>query len=126
MRATGFWALTVACLIGCTPAPGGGAAPPEQGAPIPQDQSQAVTEIVTARDMTFTPATVTVPVGGSVVWKFEGPSPHTTTSDAGAPQAWDSGIQGAGATYTVRFDRPGTYPYHCTLHAGMTGTVVVQ
>jgi plastocyanin len=113
-------------LIGCTPAPGGGAAPPEDGALLRQDPAQAVTEIVTARDMTFSPATVTVPVGGTVVWKFEGPSPHTTTSLEGSPQTWDSGIQGAGATYPVRFDRPGTYPYRCTLHAGMTGTVVVE
>lgn len=122
MRVIGVGIPLIALAAGCMALP---ATPPSPGAfPL----SQAATEIVIARDMTFNPATVTVLVGGTVIWKFEGPSPHSTTSDPGAAQAWDSGILGPGATYTVKFDRPGVYPYHCTPHAalGMRGTVVVR
>jgi plastocyanin len=32
----------------------------------------------------------------------------------------------ARGTYAVRFTRPGTYRYVCTIHFGMNGTVVVR
>lgn len=136
MRAMWLSALSTAVLIGCTPAPGGGGGtlppgegttPPADSAPVTQTPSQAATEIVIVKDMAFTPATVTIPAGGTVIWKFEDAIQHSSTSDAGSPKAWDSSILGAGATYTVRFDQPGTYPYHCTPHAAMMkGVVIVQ
>ena len=48
---------------------------------------------------------------------------HTVVSDSGffgsgqlTPKAW----------YEVRFDSVGAFPYHCNIHAGMLGTVVVE
>jgi plastocyanin len=34
----------------------------------------------------------------------------------------------AGAEFSLTFDKPGTYPYFCAVHAdlGMKGTIVVQ
>jgi plastocyanin len=32
---------------------------------------------------------------------------------------------GNGGTYSFTFDKAGTYPYHCTIHPGMTGVVIV-
>ena len=29
------------------------------------------------------------------------------------------------SSYSVTFPNPGTYTYHCAIHPGMTGTVVV-
>jgi glucose/arabinose dehydrogenase/plastocyanin/phosphatidylethanolamine-binding protein (PEBP) family uncharacterized protein len=73
--------------------------------------------------MDFTPATITIQVNQSVTWLNTDSVPHTATSDTGV---WDSGTIGAGATYTRQFTSPGTFPYHCSFHPGMVGTVVVQ
>jgi plastocyanin/phosphatidylethanolamine-binding protein (PEBP) family uncharacterized protein len=73
--------------------------------------------------MSFSPATITIQVGQSVTWVNTDSVPHTSTSDTGV---WDSGTIGAGASFTRAFTTPGTFPYHCSFHTGMTGTVVVQ
>jgi hypothetical protein len=71
----------------------------------------------------FTPTAITVHEGDVVTWHFDG-NKHTVTSTGGPGQAWDSGSQSTG-TFSHTFDRAGTYPYICALHAKMTGTVVV-
>lgn len=47
---------------------------------------------------------------------------HTVTSDQGL---FDSGLFGQGMSWVFTFIRPGEYPYHCTPHPWMTGTVIV-
>lgn len=38
----------------------------------------------------------------------------------------NSGTIGSGGTFEHRFFNDGTYPYHCTFHNGMTGSVTVS
>jgi plastocyanin len=106
-------------------------------------------------DFYYSPATVTVSSGTTVQWVNRGPSAHTSTSDDGF---WDSGNisppppgGGGGGTppppppppppYAhgmalvagsdgFKFNTPGTYGFHCTLHPpstnpGFVGTVTV-
>ncbi len=88
----------------------------------------------------YEPATVTVPVGTTVVWRNAATVPHTATCDhgaignpalvqlpAGAP-AWRSGDVYPGETWALRFEVPGTYVYACRFHgaAGMVGTITVE
>jgi plastocyanin len=95
---------------------------------------------ITIEDFMFSPATVTVKVGSTVKWTNNGPSSHTTTSDAGA---WDSGplsapMSGNGyggggsaaGTFQFTFNQTGTFGYHCRIHPpsaypGFIGTVTV-
>lgn len=88
--------------------------------------SQASTVTVTVRDFAFSPATVEIPVGGTVVWRFEGAIPHTSTSGAGSALSWDSGVRSTGQSFSMQFNTAGSYPYVCTLHPSMQGRVVVQ
>jgi plastocyanin len=71
----------------------------------------------------FDPAMVEVPVGKRVVWRWTDRVGHNVVADGAA--FLGSKVQ-SGGTYVIRFDRPGTYPYQCTLHEGMRGTVVAR
>jgi plastocyanin len=70
----------------------------------------------------FTPNNVSINVNESVTWTWVG-SPHTTTSDTGL---WDSGVFGTGHTFTRTFTSAGSFPFHCTVHPFMIGTINVQ
>lgn len=76
---------------------------------------------VAAKDNRFTPAAIQVPAGTTVTWRFEdGFIPHDVKADG-----FTSGDPQRKGTFAHAFDRPGTYPYRCTVHDGMTGRVVV-
>jgi plastocyanin len=76
-------------------------------------------------NFTFNPDNVTVKVGTSVRWVNQANLPHTVTSDAGAPLAWDSPVLQTGAHFDLTLTTPGTYHYHCALHATMKATLIV-
>lgn len=79
----------------------------------------------------YVPAKIVVPVGATVVWKNFDDAPHTVTS--GTPdctgQCWgldfDSGILRLDGAYKFTFDKAGTYPYLCSIHPWMIGTITV-
>src|SRR5262245_8349517 len=71
----------------------------------------------------FMPDEVTVNAGTTVVWTNTDSTSHTSTADG---NAWNSGIVSPGGRFTVTFQTAGTFPYHCTIHPGMVGTVVVR
>jgi plastocyanin len=73
----------------------------------------------------FAPNPVTVAVGTTVTWNNTdtASASHDVVSDSGA---FDSGQFGTGKTFTFTFQTKGTFPYHCSIHPGMVGTVVVQ
>jgi plastocyanin len=75
-------------------------------------------------DQTFTPPTVVVARNASVTYSF-GALLHNVTFRAasGAP----ANIGNSTNTTAARsFPTAGDFPFDCTLHAGMTGTVVVR
>lgn len=70
----------------------------------------------------FTPANRTVMLGSTVTFRWaSGSVTHNVTfNDGPASPNRSSG------TYARQFDLAGSYPYQCTLHTGMTGTITVQ
>ena len=49
---------------------------------------------------------------------------HNITSDNGS--FTPSGILGGNATYSVSLSAAGSYPYHCSIHPNMVGTITVN
>ena len=71
----------------------------------------------------FTPASATVAVGGTANWTIGATNHNVTFSTAGAP----TNIATTNNTTTARtFPTAGTFAYVCSLHAGMTGSILVQ
>ena len=69
------------------------------------------------------PAGLTVKAGEAIAWTNADSAPHTVTFDEGSCK---SGSIGPGATVVVMYTTPGTYAYHCAIHAKMTGTLEVK
>lgn len=59
----------------------------------------------------------------SVKWGNNDGTTHTVTANGGA---FDSGNIADGGTFTFTFTTVGTYPYHCTIHPTMVGTITVN
>lgn len=82
---------------------------------------------VTVELFQFKPDRLEVKVGTRVVWTNQDDVTHTVTS--GVPERpsglFDGRLEGKGSTFSMTFDRPGTYPYFCARHEHMRGEVVV-
>jgi plastocyanin len=85
-------------------------------------------------DDAYIPNPVEVSVGDTVTWINDDFTTHTATS--GDPGSGSTGIFGGsedspeiigpeGDTQSYTFDEAGEFPYYCTLHPSMVGTVVV-
>lgn len=77
---------------------------------------------ITVKNNLFDPSATTVPVGSTVTWTWaQGAVVHNVMFDDGQKSADQST-----GTYTRTFTTAGAYPYHCTIHPGMAGSVTVQ
>lgn len=82
-------------------------------------------------DNAFSPKDISVPVGTTVTWTNNDMLPHTVTSGtsdgrSGRPDGvFDSGNMDPEATFEFTFDEEGAFPYYCTPHPWMKGTVTV-
>jgi plastocyanin len=70
----------------------------------------------------YSPNPIRLALGNSVTWINNDNITHTSTADGGA---WHS-IIAPGRTFTRTFTTTGSFPYHCTIHPGMVGTIEVQ
>jgi plastocyanin len=87
-----------------------------------QATALAATVEVTIADFQFTPSVANIRMGDTVHWTNNGPSPHTTTSNAPL-SLWDSDILSDGDDFSFQFTAAGTYFYFCELHATMQGRI---
>ena len=86
-------------------------------------------------DKGFQPQQAEVMAGQSVIWMNTSKHDHTVTARApAAPEqdkdkskpAFDSGPIKPGASFTYKFEKPGTYAYGCSIDKTMTGVVTVK
>jgi plastocyanin len=95
------------------------AASPASSAKAPQPTSAEVK----VDNFSFGPASLTVAVGTTVIWTNRDDIPHTVVS---TDKVFKSKVLDTDEKFSFTFDKAGTYPYFCSIHPKMTGSVVVQ
>lgn len=90
-------------------------------APAPSGDA-ALSEKVEIVDFAYDPDPVTIEEGGKVIWQNEDSAPHTATAEDGS---FDTGTLEEGKLGSESFKEAGTYPYICSIHPDMKGTVEV-
>jgi plastocyanin len=92
-----------------------GGAPADVGEP-------STTELVIV-DFGFEPDTLEVSAGATVEVVNEDAATHTVSAEDGS---FDIRLAGGGDRASFTVDAPGTYPFVCTIHPSMTGSIVVR
>ena len=72
----------------------------------------------------FDPTAATGAIGDTFHWTNNDSITHTTTQN-GPLSLWTSGNLAGGDSFSKAIDFAGSYPYHCSIHTSMTGTVKV-
>src|SRR4051794_32699369 len=127
-RLLGISAFALALLAaGCGSGGGGGSNTGANFANNGAPTTGPVTK-VSMKNIQFDPKTITVKPGTTVEWVNDDSVPHDVTKDTGPGPKFSSGTGNlaGGDSYRVKFDKPGTVKYECTVHPGMTGQIVVK
>ncbi|MFD7867450.1 cupredoxin domain-containing protein [Streptomyces sp. NPDC057682] len=120
--------LAVAVVVGCATVlagcsgGGGGASPSATSSATPSADGGAM---ITIEDFAFRPAASSVAPGSRVTVINKDATVHTVTATDGT--SFDTGEvkPGQKVTFTAP-SRPGAYPYICTIHPTMRGTLTVR
>jgi plastocyanin len=78
---------------------------------------------VRIHNVAFGPARLEVSRGTRIIWTNTDSDPHTVTSDTGL---WASDALDTGTQFARVFTKAGTFPYHCSIHPFMHGTIIVK
>jgi len=122
--ASALLVFATACGGYSTPSPS--PAPAPAPAPAPGGPSSSVVIPVGAESLgnrAFVPDDLDISAGSTVTWMNTDATSHTSTSDGAL---WASGTLGPGRQFSFTFQTAGTFPYHCTIHPGMVGRIVVR
>ena len=117
--------VTAACG-GYSSSPSPAPSPSPTPSPAPGGASSSVAIPVGAESLgnrAFAPDELNVTVGTTVTWTNGDSVSHTSTSNAAG---WNSGTIPPGGRFSFAFESAGTFPYRCTIHPGMVGTVNVR
>jgi len=96
----------------------------EYDASLSADEEQLSQSTVTLTTTGIVPATITIPIGGSVTWTNED-TKDRVISFVGHEDL-DSDVLKPKASYSLTFDEPGTYNYSDAANPSFTGTVIVE
>jgi plastocyanin len=74
-------------------------------------------------NFSFSPQTITIAAGTTVIWTNRDDIPHTVVSD---DKVFKSKVLDTEEKFSFTFDKAGNFPYFCSIHPKMTGKVIVQ
>ena len=81
------------------------------------------THTVEIEALKFSPATLEVMMGDTVIWKNKDAFPHNATAENKGFRSAD--IQ-SGQSWKFKTGNMGVFPYVCTLHPGMKAVLIVK
>ena len=87
------------------------------------NSNNPTTHYIDIQGYAFSPSSITINVGDTIVWTNYDSASHTVTSNDGT---FDSGSISTGNTFSFTFTSAGTFNYYCAPHPNMTGSVTVQ
>ena len=85
--------------------------------------AKADANVNTTSSNNFSPSGTTIVHGQTVCWQNNGSVAHTVTSNDGT--SFNSDLP-TGQIFLHTFPAAGSFPYHCSIHSGMTGTITVN
>lgn len=78
---------------------------------------------VDIKNMAFSPATLNVEAGDTVIFTNRDSIPHTGTAK---DKSFDTGILSQGQSGTVKVAAAGKFDYFCAIHPSMTGKITAK
>jgi plastocyanin len=127
--------LVAACSSGggATTAPSAPAEPSAAASEAPASEAPAAAACeksaaggevdVSIEGFAFNPADITATVGQTITFTNGDSAPHTATLDDGSCTTPNIAN---GASEGLTFNAAGTYPFHCTVHPDMKGTITIS
>jgi plastocyanin len=115
--------VLAACVSGGAASPrvaSPGAASP--GAAVCSETSEAGTVTVSIEDFAFDPSMIQAKVGQVIAFRNTGFESHNATLNGGG---CGTATLPTGASDGLVFGAAGTYPFGCTVHTWMTGTITI-
>jgi plastocyanin len=85
--------------------------------------ARPVTHRITIEGAAFTPATLNIKAGDTIIWTNKDPYPHTVTATT---KDFDSDTLQPDASWKFTLSMRGEVSYTCALHPTMAGTLQVQ
>lgn len=114
--------LSVSIACGSSGGSGGIVSPPP---PPPPPPPTCPDNTFCMRAATFQPTTLTVAKGTNVTFQNNSGVDHNIVFDNTTSGAADIGPISSGSPVRT-FNTAGTFGFHCTIHAGMIGSITVQ
>ena len=86
-----------------------------------QPGQQVASNAINIQNFSFTPQTLTVKTGTTVVWTNNDSTVHQIKS-----ATFNSSQLSKGQTFSFTFNDKGTFDYICSIHPSMTGKIIVE
>lgn len=87
------------------------------------EKNQSDNNQVNIDNFSFTPSTLTVPVGTKVTWINHDDVPHIVTN---TDKRFVSPVLDTDEKFSYTFTTSGTYNYYCSIHPKMTAKIIVK
>ena len=93
------------------------------GSAVCTDSTGTTTVQATVANFQWGP--VSAKVGDVITWTNSDTAPHKVALDDGSC-TMSSNIAGSGGKASLVFSKAGTYPFHCSIHPSMKGTITIS